>query len=152
MIILSPYSHVLRTGNVNPKNYPHWQPVVDDLIEGGHHVVQVGLWGERQLVGTETRFGLPLSVLTDLVEKCKTWASVDNFFPHMCSHTSKPGVVVWGRSDPEIYGYSRNVNLLKDRSFLRPDPFGHWPDCAYDADAFVHPDLVVEAILKLYNL
>jgi hypothetical protein len=153
MIILSPYSSKLRNGANNPKNYPHWQNVVDMIISMGLPIVQVGVLGETPLKGTTLAFNLSLGELTDLVQnpKCKTWASVDNFFPHLCSHTTKPGVVVWSKSDPEIFGYKQNTNILKDRSYLRPDQFGFWHDCAYDLEAFVSPTVVVNEVLSKCN-
>ena len=138
MIILSPYSSKLRTGATNPKNYPHWQVVVDVLVSIGHDIVQIGVGGEILLNGAKPAFGLSLAELTRMVDdpSCKTWMSVDNFFPHLCSHTKKSGVVVWSRSD---------------RSYLRPDQFGFWHDCAHDPESFVNPVVVVNEVLSKCN-
>ena len=153
MIILSPYSSKLRTGATNPKNYPHWQVVVDVLVSIGHDIVQIGVGGEILLNGAKPAFGLSLAELTRMVDdpSCKTWMSVDNFFPHLCFHTKKSGVVVWSRSDPSIFGYPQNTNILKDRSYLRPDQFGFWHDCAHDPESFVNPAVVVNEVLSKCN-
>jgi len=153
MIILSPYSSKVRNGGNNPKNYPHWQEVIDGLVSVGHTIVQVGVVGETFFKNTKQAFGLSLQDLTELVsgESCKTWVSVDNFFPHLCSHTKKSGVVVWSRSDPTIFGYPQNTNILKDRMFLRPDQFGFWTDCAFEPNAFVDPSAVISAVLAKCN-
>jgi hypothetical protein len=153
MIILSPYASKLRTGTNNPKNYPLWQEVVDGLVSAGHEVVQIGVHSESPLKNTRPAFGLPLATLLSMVEdqQCKTWVAVDNFFPHLCSHTKKSGVVVWSRSDPQIFGYHQNTNLLKDRSYLRPDQFGFWHDCSFILDAFVEPSVVINAVLSKCN-
>jgi hypothetical protein len=152
MIIISPYSHVLPNGAKNPKNYPHWQSVVNQLVGNGKKVVQIGTTHEVPLSGVEVRFGKKWVELMQMVQECDTWASVDNFFPHLCSHTKRPGVVVWSRSDPRIFGYPTNANLLKDRSYLRPDPFGRWPACAYLEEAFLGPEAVANAILTQCGL
>lgn len=147
MILISPYSHVMANGGKNPKTYPHWQQVVNRLVANGKKVVQVGAFHEVPLLQTETLFGRPFRELINLVDLSETWASVDNFFPHMCSHTDKSGVVVWSRSDPLIFGYPKNINLLKSRLYLRPDQFGKWTDCSYVEEAFIDPSLVVDAIM-----
>ena len=101
MIILSPFASKLRNGANNPKNYPYWQDVVDGLVLAGHEVVQIGVNGESLFVNTKPALSLSLITLLSMVEdpQCKTWVSVDSFFPHLCSHTKKSGVVVWSRSD-----------------------------------------------------
>ena len=144
-IIISPYSSVLRTGLCNAKNFPWWPEVVARLVHDGHHVTQVGLPGEV-LVPLAEFMAPRLGELFTMVTKCDVWASVDNFMPHLCSHTHKRGVVIFSRSDPVIFGYPVNVNLLKSRSFLRPDQFGIWTECAFDPDTFVGVDQVVAAI------
>ena len=151
MIIISPYSSKLRNGAQNPKNYPYWQEVIDKLVSSGHTVAQVGVAGETLFQKTQPFIGMSLESLKGLVENCTTWASVDNFFPHLCSHTKKSGVVVWSRSDPKLFGYTSNLNLLKDPSYLRPDPFGFWHDCSYSIEAFVEPQEVYKAIASKCN-
>ena len=151
MIILSPYSRQLPDGRNNAKNYPYWQEVINELVHRKHTIIQVGRADETPLRSVNFRANLSLNDLTALVHECKTWASVDNFFPHLCSHLNKPGTVVWSRSDPTIYGYEANANLLKDRSYLRADQFGKWPDCPYLLDSFVGPEVVTNAILSRCN-
>lgn len=151
MIIISPYSHVMPNGAKNPKTYPYWQQVINQLVAHGKKVVQVGTFNEVRFLHTETQFGKPCRELKQLVKTCETWASVDNFFPHLCSHTEKSGVVIWSRSDPLIFGYPTNENLLKSRLYLRPDQFGKWTDCSYVEEAFIDPTVVVNAIMAKCN-
>jgi hypothetical protein len=148
MIIISPYSNPLPGGNA--KNYAHWPEVCSRLKAEGHKLVQIGRMGEARLPHVDQHLlALSLEELKKLVNGCETWASVDNFFPHLCSHTSKPGTAIFTRSDPRIYGYLRNTNLLKARRYLRPDPFGAWPDCPPVPEASIDPDVVVTSILSL---
>ena len=49
-------------------------------------------------------------------------------------------------SDPVIFGHPENVNLLKDRKYLREKQFWLWEQCEFNADAFVTSDVVLEAL------
>lgn len=141
MILLSPYSKPLRNGAKNAKDYPYWKQVISMLSKP---VVQIGVPGEEQLVPDFRT--LPFPALKDLVLKMDFFISGDNFFPHFCHYYGKKGIVVFSKSDPNIFGYPENVNLLKDRSFLRPDQFGIWEQCPYDLNAFISPEKVAESI------
>jgi hypothetical protein len=74
--------------------------------------------------------------------------SCDSFFQHFCWDLGKPGVVVFGQSDPNIFGHPENINLLKDRSYLRDKQFWIWEQAEYKEDAFVNPEVVLEALKK----
>jgi ADP-heptose:LPS heptosyltransferase len=76
MIIISPYAKKLRNEKNNPKNYPWW-PELISLID--QPIVQVGIEGEEQIV-EDFRKNLSLTELTQLIQQCKTWISVDSFF------------------------------------------------------------------------
>ena len=142
MIILSPFAKYMRNGQPHPKNYPWWNAVVEHIDD---HIVQVGIEGEAQLV-PDFRKNLPLTELARLIEECDTWLSVDSFFQHFCWDLKKPGIVLWGQSDPLIFGHSENINLLKDRRYLREKQFWLWEQCEFKADAFVDPGVVLETL------
>lgn len=142
MIILSPYAKTMRNGKQHPKNYPYWEQVIDQVTE---HIVQVGVEGEVPLVA-DFRKNLSLEELAHLIKECKTWMGIDSFFQHYCWDQGKPGVVLWGQSDPVIFGHPENVNLLKDRKYLREKQFWLWEQCEFNADSFVTHDVVLEAL------
>jgi ADP-heptose:LPS heptosyltransferase len=142
MIILSPYAKTMRNGQQHPKNYPFWEEVISQINE---HIIQVGIDGEVPLVD-DFKKNLSLDDLATLIKEAKTWMSVDSFFQHYCWSLGKPGVVLWGQSDPVIFGHPENVNLLKDRTYLREKQFWLWEQCSFREDAFVTPDEVVEAL------
>jgi len=142
MIILSPYAKTMRNGQQHPKNYPFWEEVVSQINE---HIIQVGIEGEVPLVD-DFKKNLSLDDLAILIKEAKTWMSVDSFFQHYCWSLGKPGVVLWGQSDPVIFGHPENVNLLKDRTYLREKQFWLWEQCSFREDAFVTPDEVLEAL------
>lgn len=150
-ILIAPYAAVLRNGKTNPKNYPYWPEVISELVVRGVEVVQIGAADETRLPGV-SRFiaNWPLRKLKDLAIECDLWLSVDSFWPHFC-HTErlKSGVVIWGQSDPLIFGYPENENILKARSYLRECQFQSWEACEYREDAFVSPDVVIDAVTRL---
>lgn len=144
MIIISPFSKKLTNDKPNPKNYPYWRELID-LID--QPIVQVGIDGEEQLVD-DFRKNLSLDELRNLVIECDTWISIDSFFQHFCWDIGKSGIVLWGQSDPNIYGHSENINLLKDRKYLTKNQFLIWEQIEYRDDCWVTPEVVVEVLHK----
>ena len=147
MIIIAPFSKKLRNGKINPKNYPHFKKLLEHLALLGKHVVQVGLEGEEQLT-EDFRTNLSLDELAKLIKECETWISVDSFFQHYAWDLGKPGIVLWGQSDPNIFGHPENINLLKDRSYLRKKQFWWWEQCEYRDDCWVEPEEVLKHLNK----
>lgn len=144
MIVISPFSKKLTNGKENPKNYPFWDELVAMIEEP---VVQVGVTGERQIVG-DFRVNLCISELRRLINECRTWVSCDSFFQHLAWDEGKPGVVLWGPSDPLIFGHPENVNLLKDRKYLAPNQFLWWEQTPHDPERFVGPEEVLKHLGK----
>jgi ADP-heptose:LPS heptosyltransferase len=135
---------------INPKNYPKesWIEVISLLSD--YPVFQVGIPGEELLPGIHgSNIGLKVMDLKDVIRGSLTWISVDNFFPHLANIVGKPGVVIFGRSDPKIFGYPCNTNLLKDEKYLREKQFEMWFNEEYIKDAFIEPKKVVKAVKKL---
>lgn len=145
MIIIAPWARAMPDGKLHPKDYPYWKEVISGLND---HIIQVGIEGEVQLVD-DFRKGLSLGQLQKLVNECDTWISVDSFFQHFCWDLHKPGIVLWGQSDPLIFGHPENVNLLKDRKYLREKQFWLWTQCEYNKDAFVEPQVVIDAVKSI---
>jgi len=140
MIIISPWSQKLKNGKNNPKNYPYWKELVSLIDEP---IIQIGVTGEESLVD-DCRFDLNMKELEKLVFECRTWIGVDSFFQHFCWDLGKPGIVIWGQSDPNIFGHSENINLLKDRKYLREKQFWLWEQAEYKEEAFVSPEIVLK--------
>ena len=140
MIIISPYSKALLSGKQNPKNYPYWEELIAQIDEP---IVQVGIAGEKQLV-KDFRQNLRISELRELIQECRTWISCDSFFQHLGWDEGKQGIVLWGVSDPLIYGHPENTNLLKSRDYLANNQFLWWDFTEYNADAFVKPEEVIK--------
>jgi ADP-heptose:LPS heptosyltransferase len=140
MIIISPYSKALLSGKQNPKNYPYWKELIAMIDEP---IVQVGIEGEEQLV-PDFRKNLPIPALRELLWQCRTWVSCDSFFQHLAWDEGVPGIVLWGVSDPLIYGHPENINLLVDRKHLAENQFLWWEFVEHQNDRFVKPQIVLE--------
>jgi len=144
MIIIAPYAQKLRTGKQNPKNYPYWEELISKIDEP---IVQVGLVGEKQLV-PDFKTNLSIAALRELLWQCRTWIGVDSFFQHLAWDEGVPGIVLWGPSDPLIWGHSKNTNLLKDRSHLVANQFIWWEATEHCNDRFVKPNEVLAYLNK----
>lgn len=142
MILISPYSKKLSNGKNNPKNYPFWKEVIEGINEP---VIQIGIEGEEQLTA-DFRKNLSIPEIKQLIKDCRLWISCDSFIQHLASLSGKRGIVLWSVSDPNIYGYPENVNLLKSRDCLSKNQFLWWESVEFDASKFVTSEEV------LYNL
>ena len=148
MIIISPYSKQLISKKRNPKNYPYWKELTSAIKE--NEIIQIGVTGEEQIV-KDFRKNLPLKQIEDLVRQCELWMSVDNFFPHLAHHIGKPGLVIFGVSYPNIYGYPENINILKDRKYLRKNQFDMYDSCLFNEDVFLKPNDIIVKIKTLLD-
>ena len=148
-IILSPWSKTFDSGKENPKNYPHWKELVQFLHQEGFYLIQVGTVNEKMIEGVDEFVAdKHFSELEPLIRECTTWISVDNFFPHFCNcvDPSKWGIVLWSKSDPNLFGYKQNINLLKSKKYLRSNQFGIWLNEPYMQEAFVRPQMVMSTL------
>ena len=140
MIIIAPYSQKLRNGKENPKNYPYWEELISRIDEP---IIQVGIEGEKQLVN-DFRKNRHIDELCTLLKDCRTWIGVDSFFQHLAWREGKQGIVLWGPSDPLIFGHPENINLIKDRKYLAPNQFLWWEQTEHDPHRFVGVDEVLK--------
>ena len=147
MIIISPYSRKQTDGKESPKNYPFWKELVS-ILPGP--IVQIGQQGEVPLIPDFRTYNF--AELKEFIKEMDFFISVDNFFPHFCNHYGRHGIVLFGTSDPNIFGYPENVNLLKDRKYLRPDQFLWWKDEVNNPEAFVSPEQVAETANTLLQV
>lgn len=151
-IVISPFSNLkaMSDGRPHPKNMPisYWKEIISSL-KLHHEIIQIGVTGEERLTD-DCRFDLKIPRLVELIKEMDLFISVDNFFPHMVHHYheryKKRGIVIFSQSDPAIYSYIENANLLKDKKYLRKNQFWLWGQAEYNEDAFVHPEEVMKAI------
>jgi ADP-heptose:LPS heptosyltransferase len=147
MILISPWSRKTTTGGDSPKNYPYWDSVVAHLAKYGCPVIQVSCSGEKDVAGAKRMDDRPFDKIGELMKTCSTWICVDNFWHHMAWTLGEPGVVIFGSSDPLIFGHPENINLLKHRKYLRERQFGLWSQDVADPERFIGPEAVISAAL-----
>ena len=153
MIIISPYAKAMRNGKPHPKDYPYWKELIAMIDEP---IIQIGVPGEIPLV-PDYRFGLPLSEVAKLVKECKTWISVDSFFQHFCWDLGKKGIVLFGLSNPAIFGHEENINLYATKEigpgrvapYFRANQFLLWEMEEANTAAFVKPEVVLGHLQQL---
>ena len=139
MIIISPYAKQLKDNKNNPKNYPYWKELISLIDEP---IVQIGISGEPKLV-EDCRFDLSLNELELLGRQCRTWIAVDSFVQHFFWDLGIYGIVLWGQSDPNIFGHPENRNLLKGREYLLEHQFFFWDQVDYRHDCWVKPEEII---------
>lgn len=142
-LLISPWSRFKGCA----KNYPYWGEVCDKLKDD-YQLVQLGVAGEEILPHTIQRFGLSLKEVENAITEVGRIICVDNF-AHHCSYVlGVRAVVIWGPSDPEIFGHKENINLLKTREYLRKDQFGYWKDYKWEymEKGWVSTDEIVKAV------
>lgn len=149
-VILSLFSkNTHETQKPSPKNYPLSAAIklVELLKQNNIISAQVGVIGEPDLNADEKYFNLPFNKLKDLLLSADTFICVDNFCSHMAHYYGKHGIVIFSKSDPLLFGYSENVNLLKDRKYLVSDSYGFWESVESQKEAFIEPEIVLKAVL-----
>jgi ADP-heptose:LPS heptosyltransferase len=151
IVLLSPWSRKAGCeGRWNPKDYPYWREVVAALVADGIQVRQLSCLHEPDVAGCASRSDdLSFSQIKQLIRDCGAWCSVDSFFHHLAWSVGKRGVAVFGPSDPLVFGHPENVNLLKDRKFLRERQFGLWSEVAWRPEIFPDPGEVIKALRSL---
>lgn len=146
--IISPYAQKMRNKQQHPKDYPFWDKIIDYLHSKNIAIKQIGVKDELKINGVgdfpgdDFLLNLKFYELSELVKNSYKWLSIDSFFPHFCHHLDVPGIVIFSQSDPLLFGYKENINLLKDRKYLRPDQFGIWEDAHFNIESFIDPSSV----------
>jgi ADP-heptose:LPS heptosyltransferase len=127
------------------KDYPDdfTKELIIKLKEKGHTLIQTGLEGDTQYT-EDFRKGLWFKDLCKLVNEVDLILSVDSYLQHVAWHCGKKAIVIFSLSDPLIFGHKENINLLKDRKYLRVDQFGYWHEVQYNKEAFIEPNEVLK--------
>jgi len=124
----------LRNGKRNAKEYPYWKDFY--ALANDYEIVIVNEKKSNE-------------ELISLIKWCDIWISVDSFIPHFVSfYKLKKGIVLFGKSDPSIFGYETNINVLKDDKNLRKEQFLWWEDEVYDPNVFVSPETLLKIVKK----
>ena len=135
-ILIAPYSQKLRNGRENAKNYPFWPQLIEQLKLQGHTIT---------LAPTKCS----MKEMEELTRYCDIYICVDTFLQHVGQYLGKRGIVIWTVSDPALFGYPNNINLLKHGKFLRPNQYDTWENTPYNKDAAIDIETVLRAVDRL---
>lgn len=73
-------------------------------------IINFSLPDEVEIAGTvKMDFNWP--IWFGLVENCETFIAIDSSLQHMSAAYNKKGIVLWGATNPNCFGWSHNVNL-----------------------------------------
>jgi glycosyltransferase involved in cell wall biosynthesis len=152
VVLVSPWSHKLPTGKENPKNFPYWTELVSMMKASGCYVIQIGISGEKLIGADEVVLNASFDRLKTLLDNADTFLSVDSFFPHFAHYHGKYGIVIFSQSDPNIFGYPENLNVLKSRDYLRKEQFWLWTQAEFNETAFISSKEVLDKVLETLQL
>ena len=135
MIIIHCEAQKLRNGNRNPKNYPWWPELLEELKE--YEFIQIGVEGDTQYT-LNFKKNLSFNEIKQLTKECQTWIAIDSFYQHLAWELNKPGICIFGYGDPNIFGHNENLNIV-DRNNLRQYQFQTWEEINYNENIFESP-------------
>jgi ADP-heptose:LPS heptosyltransferase len=145
-ILIAPYSKTLLNRTDNPKNYPYWPELIDLLKNEGYITTQIIYDKEAPLNTNDFVLNPSVETLTSLIKNCNFFVCVDTYLQHMAKHYNKYGVVLWALSDPNVFGYSNNINILKSREYLRTNQFNTWHNVPNNIHAWLDANSVMNII------
>jgi hypothetical protein len=128
---------LINRGNItNAKSYPFWSELLILLKE--HEI--------REINGI-----LPEQEIKDLVNWADRVVTIDTFLIHFIKYykLQTPTIVLWALSDPAIFGYPEQINLLKHLKYLRQGQFLWWKDVVCPKEAWVSSQEVYNTIGRL---
>ena len=157
-ILIQPYAakiNVVKDGQVvghtisakTPKYWREFMGVVHAL-KPDWEFMQIGAPDDERL--PHCKFFTPKIPIesSHLIDATDTWVCPDTWLQHQATETKK-GVVIWSRSDPKLFGYESNINLLADEKYLRAAQWATWHDVDYIEEAFLPYEEVISALKKI---
>ncbi len=97
-----------------------WTDLVNSFPD--YTFIQLCLLSEDSIEGTIDMRNLSFRRQIALIKFASVHVGVDTFFSHVTNAFQTPGVVLFGDSNPEVWGHSNNINIYKN---LRCSPCGH---------------------------
>jgi ADP-heptose:LPS heptosyltransferase len=145
-ILYAPYAARAPSlcGKPSPKDYPYARELAQ-LLENDYELIQVGGGNDEQIT-KDFRPNLDFNELGKLIYASRTGICVDSYLQHCYWYFDRSAIVLCGISDPLIFSHEIHLNLLKDRSHLRPKQFDLYYTTDYRPEAFVEPGVVMEAL------
>jgi ADP-heptose:LPS heptosyltransferase len=89
-----------------------WEQLVKEMPE--YTFIQVGIKGESRVRGTVDLLGkYSFRQTLALLEHAHSFVGVNSSFSHATNAFNTPGVVLFGATNPELWGHPNNINLYK---------------------------------------
>lgn len=89
-----------------------WETLVRSMPE--YRFLQLGITGDDTIAGTEDLRGrTTLREAMAIIRRCSSFVGVDSALAHSTNAFGIPGVVLFGASDPAVWGHSNNINIYK---------------------------------------
>ena len=159
IVLLSLFSKLTHaTKKISPKSYPLNEAIklVKLLKEKDVFTIQIGISEESDIEADVRYNNLSFPELKELFFKIDSFVCCDNFYSHFAHYydPNKKGIVIFSQSDPKLFGYDSNVNLLQDKKYLRPgkEQYQYWENCDYIENAFVNPEIIVKNLCNLLGI
>ena len=156
IILLSLFSKLTHaTKKISPKSYPLDEAInlVKLLKEKGIFTIQIGISEESDIESDIRYNNLSFMELKELFFKIDSFVCVDNFYQHFAHYydPNKKGIVIFSQSDPKLFGHNSNINLIKDKKYLRPgkEQYQYWENAFFLQNSFVEPNIILENVIKL---
>jgi len=141
-----------KDGSVSPKDYPYFDELIEKIKNNFENVEinQLGSPKDKKLNKINNYyFDVNLQDIKNLINEHDLWISVDSFLPHYCNcYNLKNGFVIYTVSDPLIFGYKNNINLIKDRKYIRDRKiiFIYYKKEDFNKNAFIDYNMIFEKI------
>lgn len=94
---------------------PSWTTLCSELRSQGHQVVQLGVKGEKKIQGVSFIEATTLSDLVFLLGHSRLHIDGEGGLVHLAHSVGTKSVVLFGATDPKVYGYPTNVNIYADK-------------------------------------
>jgi ADP-heptose:LPS heptosyltransferase len=105
--------HIIPMGSSNKMWLPmHWEALVRSMPD--HTFLQIGLPNEAKVESAvDLRGKVSFREALALIKHADSFLGIDSSFAHATNAFNIPGVVLFGATNPEIWGHPNNINLYK---------------------------------------
>lgn len=79
-------------------------------------ILHVKLPNEPNLLNVVPISGVTFRTVFPFMKYCKTFVAIDSFLQHLSAAFQKPGVVLWGGTNPQKLGWRHNKNIFIENS------------------------------------
>jgi hypothetical protein len=147
-IVLASNPRPNQDGKPHAKAYPWWDNLTAQLNEAFPDIklYSIGIKGDEPISGCIAMWNKSLKDIFNFTKDAVTFITIDSFLQHLMAPMKKQGIVLWGLSDPKLFGYKWNKNLFINENYFRPNQWDIWPGEKWIEGCWVAPSDVVKAV------